>query len=675
MDEDKTKQQLISELKELRERVAQSERHREELKRAEEALRDNEARLHGILDKAPSVIYVKDLQGRYTFVNSHFERLSGHNADRVLGRTDFQLFPGEVAEQSTQNDKRVLAVGSPLETEEIAPVNGEMHTFISVKFPLHDQSGKPNAICGISTDINERKRVEEALRESELQLRQIIDLVPHMIFAKDWDGRYLLVNQAVAEAYGTRASALTGRRQADFHPVETELDSMLRDDREVMTSGQTKLIPEEAYTDATGNVRFLQTVKVPFRTSGNKKRAVLGVAVDITERKRAEEEKEKLQTQLLQAHKLQAIGTLAGGIAHDFNNLLQAVRGYAELLLLPKSEGDDGYKELKEIYSATDRGGALTRQLLTFSRQVESKLEPVDLNRVVDNIGQLLSHTIPKMIRIELRLADNLRHVNADVFQVEQVLMNLALNARDAMPDGGTLRIETSNVVVDEEYRRRRPELTHGGYVLLSVGDTGQGMDECTREKVFDPFFTTKEVGKGTGLGLAMAYGIVRNHGGVIACSSNPGLGTTFEIFFPAVELVEKKEDSLSGVKPANGGIESILLVDDDESLRELGMEILEAQGYYVASAPDGESAVKVYQERNGRFDLVVLDLVMPGMGGARCLEKLLEMNPEAKIVIASGYPVGCETEDVTPHGARAFLQKPYNIQEMLHAVRRVLDE
>jgi signal transduction histidine kinase len=256
---------------------------------------------------------------------------------------------------------------------------------------------------------------------------------------------------------------------------------------------------------------------------------VRGIIIDVTETK-------ALEAQLRQAHRMEAVGTLAGGIAHDFNNLLQAVQGYAELLLMKMREGEEGYRELTEIGRAARRGGDLTRQLLTFSRKVDSRLQPVQLHRVLNDVRMLLERTIPKMIKIELRLAEDLHSVHADSSQLEQAMMDLAVNARDAMPGGGTLTIETKNVVLDEDSARRQPQLTPGAYVLIKVSDTGEGMDKATAEQIFDPFFTTKEVGKGTGLGLAMVYGIVKNHHGHITCRSAPGEGTSFEIYLPAIE-------------------------------------------------------------------------------------------------------------------------------------------
>jgi two-component system, cell cycle sensor histidine kinase and response regulator CckA len=424
-----------------------------------------------------------------------------------------------------------------------------------------------------------------------------------------------------------------------------------------------------------GRGAHLWGVAAPLYDRNGTRTGAIEVIRDVTEYKRAEEEKIQLQGQLMQAQKMEAVGTLAGGIAHDFNNLLQAVQGYAELLLLSKKEREEGYRELHEIRRAATRGGELIRRLLTFSRKLESNLQPVDLNLILEDVRLLLERTIPRMIKIELHVTGNLHHVNADASQLEQILMNLAVNARDAMPDGGTLRIETKNVVLDEEICRSRPELTPGKYVLLQAADTGQGMDTTTLENIFDPFFTTKEVGKGTGLGLAMVYGIVKNHHGHISCFSKPGEGTTFEIYLPAVEDSVGSATIITRDEVLRGGRETVLFVDDDDSLRDLGKQILQKYGYTVMSAPDGESALQIYHEFKDRIDLVVLDLIMPGIGGMTCLQKLLEINPEAKVIMASGYSVGGQTEKSKERGAKAFMQKPYDVQEMAKVVREVIDE
>jgi signal transduction histidine kinase/ActR/RegA family two-component response regulator len=397
-------------------------------------------------------------------------------------------------------------------------------------------------------------------------------------------------------------------------------------------------------------------------------------ARDITERKEAEKEREKMQAQFRQAQKMEAVGTLAGGIAHDFNNLLQAVQGYAQLLQMRKGEEDSGQRELSQIIRAAERGADLTQQLLTFSRKVESELRPIDLNHEVESVRLLLERTIPKMIQMEFHLAENLKIVEADPGQVEQILMNLAVNAKDAMPEGGRFIVETANVTLDENYCMIHPEARPGEYTQLTVSDTGHGMNKKTLEHIFEPFYTTKETGKGTGLGLATVYGIVKSHKGHITCHSELDEGTTFKIYFPAIESEEKIVRAQEPLAAAQGGEETILLVDDEEPIRILGSQILEEFGYTVLTAADGESALQLYQEEHQRIALVILDLIMPGMGGKRCLGELLKVNPEARVAIASGYSPDGPTREILKNGAKGFVSKPYDMRQMLNVVREVLD-
>ena len=344
--------------------------------------------------------------------------------------------------------------------------------------------------------------------------------------------------------------------------------------------------------------------------------------------------------------------------------------------MMDKEKGDPDLGRLAEIEKAARRASELTRQILSFSRKVESKLRPVDLNQSVLQVQKLLKRTIPKMIGIELHLQEGLKAINADPAQVEQAMMNFGVNARDAMPGGGRLIIETENVTLDEEYCKTHLGAVPGEYVLLTISDTGCGMDRETLEHIFEPFYTTKETGTGTGLGLSMVYGIVKSHGGYINCYSNPGDGTTFRIYFPAFEAgnvahgakIEHEED-------LPRGSETILLVDDEKFLRDLGKEMLERVGYRVLMANKGEMAIEIYKEKREGISLVILDLIMPGMGGRKCLEELLRIDPEVKVIIASGYSINGPAQESLDAGAKGFISKPYELRKMLDAVRKVLNQ
>ena len=379
------------------------------------------------------------------------------------------------------------------------------------------------------------------------------------------------------------------------------------------------------------------------------------------------------EAQLLQACKMEAVGTLAGGISHDFNNLLQAIMGYTQILLLNKSKEDPEFFQLEQIEKSAQRGGELTRQLLTFSRNVESKPTPLNLNNEIKRTYTILKRTIPRMIEIELILEDDLKNINADPIQMEQILMNLAVNSRDAMSDGGRLVFETKNVTLDEEYFKTNPAAMPGEYVMLSIADTGCGMDKETMEHIYEPFFTTKEVGKGTGLGLAMVYGIVESHGGYITSYSKPDEGTTFRIYYPVLQSdieVQASEEA----EELQGGSETILLVDDEEAVLDIAKSMMERFGYTTITAENGEDAIEIFKKSNPYPDLVILDVGMPGMGGHKCLIELLKIYPDLKVIIASGYPENGKVEKTIKAGAADFVAKPYSLADMVKKVREILD-
>ncbi len=389
-----------------------------------------------------------------------------------------------------------------------------------------------------------------------------------------------------------------------------------------------------------------------------------------------EREAQHLQAQLLQAQKMEAVGTLAGGLAHDFNNILTAIQGQAEILLWDKAPEEPGYEELQAIMEACRKVGVLVRQLLTFSRKLPAHPLPVDLNREIKNLSILLARTLPKMIKIELDLAEQLAPVEADSVQLEQMLVNLAVNARDAMPDGGKLIIATSRASGAADSCPDEVRLSPEKYVLLTVTDTGQGMPAEVRNHIFEPFFTTKDIGKGTGLGLAMVYGIVQSHHGYISCSSQPGMGTTFRIYLPVSAAPARTPEAADMETPAlPRGAETVLFVDDEEMLRDLGARILANFGYAVRTAATGEEALKLYRQPESKIDLVIVDLIMPGMGGLKCLKQLMEFDPDARVIVVSGFAPDGDADEALAAGARGFLRKPFDVQEMLQLMRRILAE
>ena len=396
---------------------------------------------------------------------------------------------------------------------------------------------------------------------------------------------------------------------------------------------------------------------------------------DISDRKKMEEAGRRLNAQLQQAQKMEAIGILAGGVAHDFNNLLQAISGYTQLLLMNKPADHPDVDMLNAIERASGRAGSLTQQLLAFSRRVESRLQPTNLNILIRLVKKILDRTLPKMINIRLALAENLSEIAADDVQIEQVLMNLALNARQAMPDGGQLTFATRNVFVDLAGCVAHPDLPTGEYVHLSVTDTGSGMDDKIRQHIFEPFYSTRGVGEGSGLGLSMVYGIVKNHGGSIECTSEEGRGTEFSMYFPVpaagtsagAQRTDEKGDLL-------GGDETVLIVDDDPALVTLGQHVLELYGYHALTAESGEAALAAYRAHGECIDLVVLDLNMPGMGGEKCLAEMVRLKPGIKLILTSGYPPDGDLCETIAAAGCEFIGKPYPLNALLRKVRDALN-
>jgi two-component system cell cycle sensor histidine kinase/response regulator CckA len=646
----------------------------EERRRAEAEALEEKERFRVLVDEAPLGVALISPGGQYLYVNQMFRELFGYSLeDLTSGRSWFELaFPDP--------DYRTQVIDTwRTDIGEAGPGQSRIRVFWAtardgteklINFRSVGLASGEQLI--IYEDITAREQAAKDLRRSEKRYRDLFDGITDYILTHDLQGRMLSLNRAVAAVFGRTPEELVGRAVTEVvSPGERDwsLDDYLA---RIIAGGRDEGVVRVQAPD--GAERYVE-YRASLVEDESGLTFVSATGRDVTERILAEREVRLLEEQLLQAQKMEAVGTLASGIAHDFNNILQAMGGYLQLIRVSDSPGAV-LNYVDQIDRAVGRAGDLVRQVLTFSRRVERRFGPVDLVRELGQAADLLRRTLPKMIRIETRLTPDLRPILGDATQIEQVIMNLGANAKDAMPDGGNLLIEASNVDLDAALCRSLPDLTPGPYVHLRVADTGRGMDPDTLKHAFEPFFTTKGPGRGTGLGLSTVYGIVKSHEGSIQCHSRPEAGTRFEIYLPAADTVGRDTGRVpeDQVDP-RGGNETVLIVDDEAPLLDVSRRILEAHGYSVLTAANGEEALDIHLDPAHRIDAVMLDLSMPGMGGYACLKKILEADPGAKVLVVSGYTAEGEVQKILEAGARGFLGKPHRLTEMLTILREVLDD
>jgi two-component system cell cycle sensor histidine kinase/response regulator CckA len=637
-----------------------------ERRRMEEALRESEEKYRTLVEESFDGIFIQK-GPKIIFANQRLHKMLGYPDGELEGQDhwvvyhpDYQPITRERGEARMRGEEVPSQYEVKLQRKHGTFFDGEIRAR-AILF------GNEPGIQVWIRDITERKRAEEAVRESEERFRILVEKSPLGVSLIGRDGRYRYLNPKFVEIFGYGIEEIptgeTWMEKAYPDPeLRNEAITTWKHDFQEMKGGE---VWHRSYRVACkdGSER-----DIAFRSAKLETGEALVIYEDTTEQKR-------LEAQLLQAQKMEAVGTLAGGIAHDFNNSLQGILGYIQILLMDMQKDAPEVSTLRQIERAALRASELTKQLLTFSRRVESKLCPVDLNQEVRQVEKLLRRTIPRMIDIELHLGSDLNIIHADAGQIEQVMMNLGINARDAMPNGGKLTIETENVALDEDYCRTHLEVAPGNYVMLSISDNGTGMDKGTLEHIFEPFYTTKGPGKGTGLGLAMVYGIVKSHGGNIMCYSEPGEGSIFRVYFPVIEENRVIGPDQQEIAEIRGGTETILLVDDEDSIRELGEEMLQRFGYTVFAAADGETALEIYRKKREHIALIILDLIMPGMGGQKCLEEILKIDAAQRVVIASGYSPNGSTRESLNRGAKGYIKKPYEMGPMLAMVREILDQ
>ncbi len=648
-------------------------------KNAEEIILKEKLFSETVINSLPGSFYLFDEHGKFIQWNRNLELITGYSAEEIEKMNPLDFFDMEARNLVAGKIQEVLINGKADVEAALLQKNGA-----KVPFYFNGQlfllSGK-RCVIGMGIDITERRKAEEARRRAEEASRKLfedmIDLynnAPCGYHSLNKDGLYVLVNDTELAWLGySRNEIIRNKKFSDVltsssvktfnetFPVLKNRGSVLDIEVDMVRKDGTilpVLLSATATRDADGN--FVMSRSTIY---------------DITKRRQVDEERKNLEEQLHQAHRMDAIGQLAGGVAHDFNNLLTSIIGYSDLLLTQLPENHFAKDKLTIIRDAGDKAADLVRQLLAFSRKQMLEMRPVNINEIVWNMSKIFARTIGEDIELELNIMKPVKNILADAGQIEQILMNLVVNARDAMPEGGRLTIETDDVYLDETYALMHSQLVKSGhYVMLLVADNGMGMSREVQDKIFEPFYTTKEAGKGTGLGLSTTHGIVRQHNGYIWVYSEPGQGTTFRVYFPTIEEKAKeikKDEASINVK----GTETILVVDDEPLVRQFASDVLQPLGYRVMEASGADEALKIADGVGGKVDLLLTDLVMPGTKGNELGKLFIEKWPAIKVVLMSGYGDKADFHEGLGKNGIIFMQKPLTPVKLASKLRQVLDE
>jgi two-component system, cell cycle sensor histidine kinase and response regulator CckA len=650
-------------------------------KQTELALVESEARFMAFMEISPAAAFILDDAANIFYANKAYYQTFEIEGN-IIGRNCSDLFPADVNAKHRQHDQEVLKQQKiVIENESWQRADGSMGHWVGYKFPITEANGR-RLVGGIGVDVTSNKQAQEALRLSEARLAAIIDSATDAIITLNSQHQIVIFNSAAEKMFGYSADEVKGSTVDRFIPPRYRSSHF----RHIIRFGETATTKR----NMVGSLSAVRSngeefpIEATISSVQAAEQQLFSIIIrDVTERKKAEEALAKSEAQLRQSQKMEAVGQLAGGIAHDFNNLLTAITGYSDLILLSLNENDPLYEDVTEIQQAANRAGALTGQLLAFSRQQVLQPVDLDLNDVVGDMYRMLQRLIGENIELRTLPSADLAKVRADRGQLEQVIVNLAVNARDAMPRGGKLIFETSNVELDEGYQLYHPEIKPGRYVRLAVSDTGCGMSEALSNRIFEPFFTTKERGRGTGLGLSTVYGIIKQSGGYIKVYSEEGVGTTFKIYLPMLSSHENQFSKTGGSTGELSSLkttrqETVLLVEDDEAVRNLTIRVLKQYNYNVLSAGNGEEALAICRQYPGSIDVLLTDVMLPKLSGPVLAKRLLALQPSMKVIYISGYTDGLlmENEQILSRNdvKHNLLQKPFTPQALAKKIWSVLE-
>jgi two-component system cell cycle sensor histidine kinase/response regulator CckA len=671
-DPSRTDSKLAEEVSVLKQRIKELEQSETNHKHVESALRTNEAKFKEIFETIEDLYYETDSSGIVKVLSPSLHRLTDWNEEDLIGQPVTKVYVDprdrerlllKLSEKGYVRDYEVLLKKKG---------GGELQTSLSARL-ISDDNGKPIGIRGLLRDITERKQMEESLAKSEDRYRLLFNNISDAVFVHEFTadglpGRFIEVNDVACKYLGYTRDELLQMSPIDIDAPEgyALVPAMMR-----ILQADKHATWEGIHVNKDRQKILVEINNHLFDLEG--KPTILSTVRDITERKHAEKEKTLLESRLLHSQKMEAIGTLAGGVAHDFNNILTALMGYASLLQAKMEESDPRKTYVRQILTLSDRAAEVTKSLLTFGRKQQTVSNPLKVNDTIRETVNLLARLLNEDILVKVALSTKNPTIMADATQIHQLLINLATNARDAMPEGGTFSIKTHIVSLSNKFRKTHGYGEPGTYVLIIAADTGIGMDETTKARIFEPFFTTKELGKGTGLGLASVYGIVMEQNGYIIVDSEPGHGTTFRIYFPFVENVEDR--GLIQSREIKGGTETILIVEDNPGVRELVVQILQEKGYTTLEAADGEDAIRIFMENNDKIDLVIIDVVLPKKNGREVYEEVIKANPNIKTLFTSGHADDIILEKGIEDGSFEFIAKPLLPNDLLLKVRQVIDK
>jgi len=642
---------------------------------SEKALQQSEEKHKTVLDNIEDGYYEVDIAGNFTFFNDSMCSILGYSAQEMMGVNNREFMDKENTGKVFQIFNQVFSTGVSSKGfgwEVIKPDGDKRYLDTSVSL-IRDTDGHVTGFRGIARDMTNRKLVEEELKESREKYRQLFNHAPAGIYEIDFiKGKLVSVNDVICEYTGYTRDELLSMSAFDLLTKESQEKFIDRLDR--LFKGETipDVVENKVRTKDGREIWVLFNTRFVYDEDGHPTGATV-VAHRIDERKKAEEEKKRLEGQLRQAQKMEAIGTLAGGIAHDFNNILSAIMGYTEISMLKVPEDIKLHQYLKKIMKASMRAREMVKQILAFSRKSDYECKPIQVDRIIQEALKILKSSFPSFIEIQTSIDPDVGIIDADTVQIQRVVMNLCTNAAHAMKNnGGILGVRLINIELNEEDVSIYPDIQPGSFLKLSVSDTGDGLSDDVMDRMFDPYYTTKEKGAGTGLGLSIVHGIVKAHNGFITVESVMGKGSVFNVFFPRadgdIELQEKEPEDIPT------GFERILFIDDEQALVDVGKQMLKHLGYQVTTRTNSVEALSLFQSDPFLFDLVITDMTMPELTGDKLSEKLMKIRPNIPIILCTGHSDDITEDDAKKLGIKAFVMKPYLISDLAKMVRQVID-